>query len=50
MGEREMEKIAGFIRDALQCRKDTKKLASFKDDVISLAKQFPLYRHRLQED
>lgn len=47
MRESEMLSIAGFIREAIKCRGDEKKVSSLRDDVRSLAQRFPLYGHRL---
>jgi len=47
MGVAEMKQIAGMISDAVKNRDNEAKLQSIKDDVRSLTKDFPLYRHRL---
>ena len=47
MGEADMKHVAAFIRRAMDCRGDAKKIASLKSDVRELSGKFPLYRHRL---
>ncbi|MCB0309750.1 MAG: serine hydroxymethyltransferase [Bdellovibrionales bacterium] len=43
----EMQRIADLIVSTLANRGDTKKMAELKENVQDLARQFPLYRHRL---
>jgi glycine hydroxymethyltransferase len=47
MGEGEMAQIAAFIVEALSNIDNKDKLASIHEDVVSLSKGFPLYKHRL---
>jgi glycine hydroxymethyltransferase len=47
MGVKEMEQVGALILRAIEAREDQVKLRSVRDDVISLASQFPLYKHRL---
>jgi glycine hydroxymethyltransferase len=43
MKETQMRSIAQFIHDAIEARGDYKKMKAIKDDVLALAKKFPLY-------
>ena len=47
MKEKEIEKIANFIKEALNNPGNEKVLSRIKDDVRELCSQFPIYRHRL---
>ena len=47
MGTSEMQQIAQFIAQALKNATDAQKLATLREEVRSLAEQYPLYRHRL---
>ena len=47
MKEKEMEAIAGFIKEALDNRENENVLSRIKDDVKELCKNFPMYRERL---
>ena len=47
VGVKEMEQVGALILRAIEAREDQVKLRSVRDDVISLASQFPLYKHRL---
>ena len=44
MKEPEMEKIAGLINKALDCRESAAGLAKIKKEVLSLTEDFPLYK------
>ena len=44
MKEEEMEKIAHFMHEAIVNREDEAKLLELKEQVTSLAKQFPIYQ------
>ncbi len=44
MKEPEMEKIAGWIADTIEHTKDENKLAQIREQVLELARKFPLYR------
>jgi glycine hydroxymethyltransferase len=46
MGEREMERIAGWIAEALEKRSEPAELARVRREVLALAEQFPLYAER----
>ncbi len=46
MGPGEMQQIAAFIKDAIDCRADQTKLAAVKEAVHVLAERFPLYPDR----
>jgi glycine hydroxymethyltransferase len=48
MKEKEMEKIAGWINDAVEFRSDEKVLKRLRRDVEALCKKFPLYAQRLR--
>ncbi|MDD5107905.1 MAG: serine hydroxymethyltransferase [Candidatus Omnitrophica bacterium] len=43
MKEKEMQKIASLINDALENQTDLQKLAQIKKETIALTKKFPLY-------
>lgn len=47
MKEKEIEIIAGFIKEALNNPGNEKVLSRIKEDVRVLCSQFPIYRHRL---
>jgi glycine hydroxymethyltransferase len=47
MKEKEIEIIAGFIKEALNNTGNEKVLSRIKEDVRTLCNQFPIYRHRL---
>ena len=47
MKEKEIEIIAGFIKEALNNTGNEKVLSRIKEDVRTLCDQFPIYRHRL---
>ena len=47
MGLAEMETIARFMKEAIENRDNQAKLASLGQDVRALARNFPLYKHRL---
>jgi glycine hydroxymethyltransferase len=47
MKEKEIEIIAGFIKEALNNPGNENILSRIKDDVRGLCSQFPVYRHRL---
>jgi len=47
MKEKEMEVIAGFIKEALDKRENETVLSRIKDDVKELCNNFPMYRERL---
>jgi len=47
MKEKEMQKIASLINEALENQKDLQKLAQIKKDTLALTKKFPLYRELL---
>ncbi len=47
MQEKEMQKIAGFIGEAIAARNDDSKLAALHEQVKELSGSFPLYAHRL---
>lgn len=47
MKEKEIEIIAGFIKEALNNTGNGKVLSRIKEDVRELCSQFPIYRHRL---
>jgi len=47
MKEKEIEIIAGFIKEALNNTGNEKVLSRIKEDVKALCNQFPIYRHRL---
>ena len=43
----EMEKIAEFMRAAIDARHDDQALAGVREKVVALCHQFPLFPHRL---
>lgn len=47
MKEPEMEKIAGLINKALDCRESAAGLTKIKKEVLSLTEEFPLYKELL---
>jgi len=47
MKEKEMEIIAGFIKEALNNTDNGKVLSRIKDEVKELCNKFPMYKHRL---
>lgn len=48
MGVKEMQQIAGFIKDALSAKDNQNKLASIKESVHALAKNFPLFADQVR--
>jgi glycine hydroxymethyltransferase len=48
MKEKEMDKIAGWITEALEHRADEKRLAYVKRQIEAFCRKFPLYRKRLR--
>jgi glycine hydroxymethyltransferase len=49
MKEKEMDKIAAWITEAVEKRADPKALARIKKEVAALCKKFPLYAKRLKK-
>ncbi len=49
MKEKEMDKIAGWITEALEHRADPKRLAHVQKEVMALCKKFPVYAKRLKK-
>lgn len=47
MKEKEMDKIAGWITEAIDHRADAKRLAYVKKNIETFCKKFPLYKKRL---
>jgi len=50
MGEGEMEKIASLILSALEAKESPAKSEQIRAEVLSLTRQFPLYRDLLDEN
>ncbi|MBI4397456.1 MAG: serine hydroxymethyltransferase, partial [Elusimicrobia bacterium] len=49
MKEKEMERIAGWITEAIEHRADPKRLRHVKSQVNGLCRKFPLYAKRLRK-
>ncbi|HDZ85075.1 MAG TPA: serine hydroxymethyltransferase, partial [Candidatus Moranbacteria bacterium] len=45
MKEKEIKKIAEWINDAIENRKNNKKLNQIHKEVIKLCKKFPIYKN-----
>jgi glycine hydroxymethyltransferase len=49
MKEKEMDKIAGWITEAVEHRADPKRLRHVRGEVAAFCRKFPLYRQRLKK-